>query len=338
MAARVVVRAADVTDASGLSSLLGSLDHLGLPPLRGVFHAAAILDDCSASQLDAGRFARVMAPKAMGAWNLHQLTRDLPIEHFVMFSSISGMLGNAGQANYAAANAFLDGLARARAAQGLPGLSVSWGAIDDVGMVVADPGLKDQVQSRGVRLLPARRALSVLEECLRSKSAIPNFAIMDVEWNRLAERLSGSTTRFSSLLEETGDKGGADGEIKALLADLTLPQRVNLIADLLGETVSEVIGIARDAVAYDAPLNDQGLDSLMLVELQLGIRKSLGALIPSLEVSGAESVRDLASKILASLDSLDTDKFDTIASEVDSLSDSEVDEMLALVSQDQAAD
>ena len=131
--ATVTTIQADVSNESDLARALSEIRNT-MPPLRGVIHAAGVLDDHLLLNLDAESFRRVLAPKVLGAWNLHTLTADLPLDFFVVFSSVASVLGSPGQANYAAANAFLDGLAHDRRSQGLPCLSINWGPWAEVGM------------------------------------------------------------------------------------------------------------------------------------------------------------------------------------------------------------
>nr|MCU0685551.1 type I polyketide synthase [Polyangiaceae bacterium] len=130
--ARVEFARADVADAAHVRRVLEGIDPSR--PLRGIFHAAGVLEDGIVLQQSRERWQRVWAPKALGAWNLHRLSHSAPLDHFVLFSSATALLGNAGQSSYAAANALLDALARQRRAEGLPALSVQWGAWSEVGM------------------------------------------------------------------------------------------------------------------------------------------------------------------------------------------------------------
>src|SRR5690606_12066890 len=133
MGAQIVVARMDVTDYNALADMIGHIQN-EMPPLRGVIHCAAVLDDGLLLQQNAERFERVMTPKVRGAWNLHQLTKDLPLDCFVVFSSLAAMPGTAGQGNYAAANAFMDALIHYRTTLGLPGLSINWGAWAEIGL------------------------------------------------------------------------------------------------------------------------------------------------------------------------------------------------------------
>src|SRR5262249_42606406 len=125
MGASVHARSVDVSDTDAVARLFADLRER-MPPVRGVLHLAAVLDDAPHQQLARARLAKSLAPKAIGAWNLHLATRDLKLEFFVLFSSVSAVVANPGQGNYVAANAFLDALATWRRKEGLPALSVNW--------------------------------------------------------------------------------------------------------------------------------------------------------------------------------------------------------------------
>ena len=129
---RVLARACDVTDRAALEGLLEEIAR-DMPPLRGVVHSAMVIDDGLIRDMSTAQIHGVMAPKVLGAQHLHELTRDLPLDFFVLYSSATTLFGNPGQGNYVAANAALEALARARRAAGLPATCIRWGAIDDVG-------------------------------------------------------------------------------------------------------------------------------------------------------------------------------------------------------------
>ncbi len=124
--AKVLVVTADVSNSEDVAQVLEGIK-TNYPPLRGIFHAAGVLDDGVLMQQNWSRFAKVLAPKVQGAWNLHALTQDLPLDFFVCFSSVASLLGSPSQGNYAAANAFMDALVHYRRNLGLPGLSINWG-------------------------------------------------------------------------------------------------------------------------------------------------------------------------------------------------------------------
>jgi epothilone polyketide synthase D len=173
--ARVTVAAADVTDAEQMGALLNGLT----PPLRGVVHAAGVVDDGLLVNLDATRMRRVLAPKVEGAWTLHLLTRRSTLDFFVLFSSIAAVVGPMGQGSYAAANAFLDGLSEMRRRQGLTALSIAWGVWEE-GMGSAEQ--RQFLDASGLTAIPAALALDAME---RLGSTAAMRVVAHVNWERL---------------------------------------------------------------------------------------------------------------------------------------------------------
>ncbi|EMN1932304.1 SDR family NAD(P)-dependent oxidoreductase, partial [Burkholderia ambifaria] len=173
---RVDYRACDIADRDALAALFADAARDG--PLRGIFHCAGVLADGAFATLDDGAFERVARAKVLGSWNLHQLSRGLDLDAFVLYSSLASLLGSAGQANYAAANGFMDQLARSRRALGLPALSLNWPGWDGVGMAArnarGEPG-------SGLRRLAPERALGELGRALASGQA--QVGIADVDWS-----------------------------------------------------------------------------------------------------------------------------------------------------------
>lgn len=162
---RVTVARADVADRAELAQLLRAVAESGLP-LRGVIHAAGVLDDGLLAQQTPARLRAVMAPKVLGALHLDALTRDAPLDFFVMYASAAGLLGSPGQGNYAAANAFLDALAHHLRRCGRPALSIDWGAFAEVGMAAAQQRRGAQLTSRGLRGLTPAEGLTALAQLL----------------------------------------------------------------------------------------------------------------------------------------------------------------------------
>src|SRR5262249_23433232 len=148
----------------------------------GVLHAAMVLDDCLLVNLNAERWRKVLAPKMLGAWNLHQQTLNLPIEMFVCYSSMSAVFGVAGQGNYAASNLFLDALAHHRRALGLPALTVSWGYLGEVGYVARHEKIGERFENWGVRSFTRAQALTVLGRLLHQQAV--HTGVMRIQWSR----------------------------------------------------------------------------------------------------------------------------------------------------------
>ena len=201
--ARVTVRALDVANLDAVRALMADIRRDN-PPLAGVFHAAMVLDDDWLSALDARRFDAVMAPKALGAWNLHTCTVDDPIEHFVLFSSVAQVVGNVRQGAYCAANGFLDGLARRRRADGRPALAIAWGLIGDAGVAARTDGLVAQLERLGIRALTTTQALAALGPLMDRAPA--SLAIADIDWAAWAAHAGlGATPRFGQVVKSSAD-------------------------------------------------------------------------------------------------------------------------------------
>jgi NAD(P)-dependent dehydrogenase (short-subunit alcohol dehydrogenase family) len=179
LGARVTVEPGDVADRDALSRVVSQIP----PelPLRGVIHAAGVLDDGVLTEQSAERFERVMRPKAEGAWNLHVLTETLDLDIFVLFSSIAGTLGSSGQSGYTAANAYLDGLAAYRRAQGLPGVSLAWGAWSEGGLAAAlEPDARARLARQGFGAIPRDLGIQLFEQAITRPEAQLVLAPLDL--------------------------------------------------------------------------------------------------------------------------------------------------------------
>lgn len=172
-----------------------------MPPLRGVMHAAMVLDDGLLQHLDGDRLAQVMAPKALGAWHLHKLTMRLPLDFFVMFSSVASLVGNPGQGSYVAANSFLDALAYHRRALGLAATSINWGVLADVGVASKDTTLLQHLERVGMKSLSPRQAVTTLGRVLRTHQV--QVGVMELDWQRWGQTnpVAAHSPRFAQLMQ-----------------------------------------------------------------------------------------------------------------------------------------
>ncbi|MGA9284681.1 MAG: SDR family NAD(P)-dependent oxidoreductase [Solirubrobacteraceae bacterium] len=268
--ARVRVEACDVSDRDALEALLGSVgvEH----PLRGVVHAAGVLDDGVIDSLTVERLDRVLAPKVDGAWHLHELTAGLGLEAFVLFSSLAGSFGSPGQGSYAAANAFLDGLAEHRRALGLPGLSLAWGAWENAGMV-GGLGWTDRARMArgGVRPLAEEDALALFDVA----PTIDRAVIVPARFDRAALRAQAQRGTLPPLLSKMAPAqvrravASAPGSLAGLLADASGPERERLVLQLVRTETATVLGHASaDEIEPERPFKELGFDSLAAVELR----------------------------------------------------------------------
>jgi NADPH:quinone reductase-like Zn-dependent oxidoreductase/acyl carrier protein/NADP-dependent 3-hydroxy acid dehydrogenase YdfG len=286
---RVDTVALDVADAAAVQALVDRT-----PTLAGVFHAAAVLEDEPLARLTA--LDRVFAPKAVGAWNLHLATRDRPLELFVLYSSISAEVGNPGQAAYAAANTFLDGLAALRRREGLAATSVAWGVLGEAGMVARDPAVEAHLRSLGLRPMPPRDALDRLVPALATHA--PLVAVVDIDWGRWrAAHPDTPWRRLAGLDEGARD----DRDFAAALAQLSGPARVEAVVARVTPAVAAVFRLDPAQLDPARPLRDFGLDSLMAVELAGAIRDASGFEVTAMELLTGRSLHALAERLLTRL-------------------------------------
>lgn len=299
----VRVMHADVAREDQSASVVEEIRHT-MPPLRGIFHAAMVLDDGALPNQNRERLLRVLAPKVLGAWNLHALTLQDPLEHFVLFSSIAAVVGNPGQSGYVAANVFLDTLACHRRALGLPAISVNWPVVADTEAAEAVAG---QLAAAGLRAVSSKSLLAALQRLLSAGAVNPTIG--KVDWTRWFRRAAASVApRFRTLrkqgeraAEETASESGQEALLPELVAKESSAGALRLIVACLRQHVGRVLGMAPDKVESDRPLVDLGLDSLMSFDLSQRIKNDLGVEVPSMKLLSKVSLDGLAADLLERL-------------------------------------
>ncbi len=282
--AEVTLARSDVSLDADVATLLAGIAQ-SMPPLRGVFHAAAVFDDGYLLQLDAGRFHGVVAPKALGAWHLHRHTRDHDLDYFVLFSSIASLVGSPGQGNYAAANAYLDALAHHRRALKLPVLAVNWSAIAEVGFFARHAALEQELQKQGLSAITPVEATAILGMLLRGDGGQVAAVRLDPGQLKSLRSSEATSRRFSVVLARAEqDQGRGTGTtaraLLSLLAASTTEERPQLIESALRIDLAKLLGIRDAQIQAEQPLVELGIDSLMSVELESAIRTSLGIELP----------------------------------------------------------
>ncbi len=292
--------ACDITDVQQLRGVFQRIAASPYP-LRGLVHAATVIDDGLIRNLDAEQLQRVLEPKAKGAQYLHELTRELPLDFFVMFSSATTLFGNPGQANYVAANYWLEALARHRRGQGLAATAVLWGAIDDVGFLARNEQIKDALQSRmGGAALRADVALAHLEQMLLGGD--DGIGVLELEWKALSRFLpSAATPRFQELVRAHGGDQDDDNDaedIQRMLLELDDEQLLERFVELLKHEVCEILRLPAARLDTQRPLQELGLDSLMSVELVVALEERFGVRLPVMELSESSSIDKLSVRIL----------------------------------------
>jgi acyl transferase domain-containing protein/NADPH:quinone reductase-like Zn-dependent oxidoreductase/acyl carrier protein/NADP-dependent 3-hydroxy acid dehydrogenase YdfG len=298
--AEVAVVKCDVADEAALAATLVAIRKKG-PPIRGILHGAMVLDDGLIPQLDAERMARVLRPKIGGAWALHRQTLEDPLDLFVLFSSFAAVVGNIGQANYAAANTFLDALAHYRRAAGLPGLAVDWGAISARGYVAEHAEIEQHFRRQGLTPFPPEQAFAMLEALLREGAG--QISVVDLDWAAWGRHAPGvaSSPRFQYVLKEqkSQDGGGVgSGLVLERLKAASSGERRQLMLEVMQERIAAVLGLSADAVDVNQSPSDLGLDSLMAVELSCAIEDHLGFKAGTLELIQAPSLAALAERFV----------------------------------------
>jgi acyl transferase domain-containing protein/NADPH:quinone reductase-like Zn-dependent oxidoreductase/acyl carrier protein len=300
--AKVREFAVDVADANQVAKLLRRMQG-DMPPLLGIVHCAAVIEDSSLVNMTEANFYDVLRPKIAGAWNLHHHTLDQKLDFFIMYSSVTTLFGNEGQANYVAANSYLEALADYRRGLGLPALAVAWGAIGGVGHLARNAVVARMLSERlGVKLLAPERALDRLEQAISCEATQVAFA--EMSWSRLAILSGvGKAPKFA-LMREFFNDPAAEGtvgnleEFRAHLAGLPGDEAISIIEQLLIKHVAGIVGMPLAKLTVNGSLLDLGMDSLMLVELQMGLEKQFGIVIPTLELMDMTTVAKLARRIL----------------------------------------
>jgi acyl transferase domain-containing protein len=299
--ANVAAEQADVARREDLARVLAEIARR-LPPLRGVVHAAGIFDDRVLLRHDWERFARVLAPKVSGAWNLHLLTRTAPLDFFVLFASAASFMGTVGLSNYTAANAFLDALAHHRRRTGRPALSIDWGPWEQVGMAEAVGATRQsQWTAAGVGTMPASEALDVLGDLMQREPT--QVGVVPIRWSRFVAAFgAGREPRiYADLARKDQPRGPArpaapvDSEFRRRLEESVPGERLSVVTALVRERTIRVLGFG-GGHALDAQQRffDVGMDSLTAIELKNQLQAAVGRALPSTVVFDYPSVEALA--------------------------------------------
>ncbi|GGQ68345.1 type I polyketide synthase [Streptomyces asoensis] len=296
LGAEAETAACDVTDADALADVVASAGER--LPLRGVVHCAGVLDDGVLAELTPERLARVLGPKAEGAAHLHRLTAGLPLEMFLLVSSAAGVLGNAGQANYAAANVFLDQLAHHRRARGLPGVSVSFGAWAGEGLAAGHADLA-RMARLGHRALTAEQGRDLVALAVRRDT--PHLVAWALDLPRLRESVAGDAL-WRDLLPAPRAATAAGEGLAGRLAALPEDERAARLLALVREEAARALGLrSAEAVRPDLPLRELGMDSVTAVELRNRISGRLSTRLPATLLFDHPTPTRLTTHLLATL-------------------------------------
>jgi len=301
---RVHAGALDIADARAVKTLFQTIAK-EMAPLGGVIHAAMVLDDAMIANIDAERLKSVLKPKVAGAEHLDRLTRDLPLDYFVLFSSATTVIGNPGQGAYVAANGFLEGVARQRRAAGKPALAIAWGAIEDVGLLARSHSLKDALANRvGVKGMSSRHALNLMGEALSRPDRGADEAVLviaEMNWSTARAHLPLlSSPTYAELIREDAVAEADKREridLAALIATRAPEEARKTIIDVIVEEIARILRLPLETLNRSKPLSEIGLDSLMAVELGVSLEERLSLEAPLSTSAGSFNVGELADHI-----------------------------------------
>ncbi len=262
-------------------------------PLAGIFHLAMVIDDAPMAALTSARMEAVLEPKARGAWLLHEGTRDMALDAFVMFSSVSSIFGNPAQGNYSAANAFLDALAHHRQGLGLPALTINWGVLGGQGYVARNERVAEFLARQGTGALSPGEVLSVMESFL--SAGVAQAAAIRVDWSKW--RQSFRTSQENPLLErifaaslDDAEAGSTTDDWKGKIAAAAPDEREEIIGQAVRTIIASVLRVKPESLRDDQPLTDLGLDSLMGAEIETSIDSALGVGLPPTSLLRARTI------------------------------------------------
>jgi acyl transferase domain-containing protein/NADPH:quinone reductase-like Zn-dependent oxidoreductase/SAM-dependent methyltransferase/acyl carrier protein len=296
--ADVKVVRANIGSPEDVARLMAEIHSAGRP-LRGVFHLAMVIDDAPLVSLTRERMRSVIGPKALGAWLLHESTRDLDLDCFVMFSSVSSIFGNPGQGNYGAANAFLDSLAHHRHGLGLPALTVNWGVLGGEGYVARNQRVAEFLARQGTAELAPSEVVALLESSLAAGTT--QVMAIRVDWTKWRQFFRGM--QENPLLERVFAAMGNEDWVSTA-SDLRLkiesaaPEELEgIIGQAVRNAVGSVLRVKPETLRDDQPLTDLGLDSLMGVEIESTIEASIGVALPPTSLIRARTIGQIIAMI-----------------------------------------
>jgi myxalamid-type polyketide synthase MxaC len=347
--AQVATVQIDITQREQVASLLerfGSQDghHRNFPALYGIIHGAGVIDDGLIINQEWSRYKRVLAPKISGAWNLHTLSLNQPLEFFILLSSSSALFGAPGQSNYAAANAFLDALAYHRCALGLPATSINWGAWSEVGMAArltqkqgqlqGDPSKSmDRWRALGMQAIEPEQGLGAFEAVMQINPA--QMAVAPVQWDifssnfvdipipsllrevatRPAVRAAIASAREGLEASSEEQVHSSQVEFAHQLQKMDPLHRQELVLVNVQQQVAMVLRLdPSQPVDLDTELTRLGIDSLMAVELKNRIELNLGANLPMAQILNGPSITELAALVSGILEGNDLGRETTVES------------------------
>ena len=298
---KIEIELADVTDTDALDSMLMRIDE-NLPPLAGVIHSVGVLSDASIGNQSWESFETVLWPKMLGAWHLHRKTAERDLDLFILFSSVVGVLGNAGQTNHAAANAFLDQLAAHRRALGLPAQAIAWGAWSSLGEAEEQrERIAEQREATGRGWFTPEQGFKALEHIMQQDTT--GTVVVAVDWPAFGESIGGRPPLLNELLTvATDDDSTSTEDLLTQLSSTPPAEHEDLLVSFLQREVQAVLRLP-STPASAVGFFDLGMDSLMAVELRNRVNRALSEayVAPNTLVFDYPTIDDLARHLVDAL-------------------------------------
>lgn len=330
---KVYAPAADISNLEVMKDIFADAKNR-LAPIKGIFHGAMVLDDGFLMDMDRSRFNTVVNPKVQGALNLHEVSKDIDLDFFISFSSISSVIGNAGQSNYVAANAFLDAFAHFRRSQGLKATTINLGVLSQVGVVARNADVGHLLEGAGIKGFSTQMALEAIEAIIRRDNT--QVGLFDINWKKWGGGNPKAGTLFNELINSDDANSELSEEMIALIGTLSAMDEESKqlhVEGLVSNVLAQVLKMSADKIDVTRGVNFLGIDSLLAVELERGITASTGVEISTMEILSGPSVQQLAKGIIDKLPSIELSAADDeLIENLDNLSEAELDAMLESVS------
>jgi len=302
----VMIAKGSVNDQADVDRIFKEIKET-MPPVKGIQHAAMVLDDGSIPEIDTERYMKVFKPKAVGCWMLHEATKDMDLDHFISYSSISAIYGNPGQVSYVGANSFLDNFSHWRRAQGLPATTINWGVIGDVGFVARNAAASgvvgDLLYKQGWKTFSIQQATWILEQMLLN-NPIQRVGT-DSDWEMIGGFYphSANSSRFAHLVSEKelssgGGSGGGDGALKSVILESKPEERNDLFLEHLIDTFARVLGTVPDKLDMTEPVTKYGLDSLMANQIRNWIQSNVSIDYSMMKIMRGPSMEEMTVQII----------------------------------------
>ncbi|MEM6613028.1 MAG: SDR family NAD(P)-dependent oxidoreductase, partial [Cyanobacteria bacterium P01_C01_bin.72] len=272
----------DITDLEALQNNLSpylpvsSASHPPIP-IRGIIHAAGMLDDSAIQNMTWGQMERVLHPKVTGAWNLHNLTKDINLDFFILYSSAVSLVGSPGQANHVAANTFLDSLAHYRQSLELPATSINWGTWSNIGEA-AEKQADKRMSQLGVNAIAPQQGIAILEQLFIASPT--QVGVVDINWNKFLKQGEFSSF-FNQFKQSKPTQKTTQINLQAELDKAIPTEKRSLLLDYLRSELSRVLGFQASEVDTKTGFFDLGMDSLTAIEFKNRLQDSIGFTLPS---------------------------------------------------------